>query len=154
MHEASDAHLVSCLPLILKGRPDQHEEEESAAPTDWPLPKELTEPILSALATKEDQSSLHAAMCVCRDLRMAGSRLITYARIKSAADLDRFPRMATLRRLAMLGMPVQGTLVMLRTLPASDASRLRTVESLDWVFQKVSLRGMGAGAYASRLLFR
>ncbi len=144
--------------MILKGRPDRHEEEqeheeETAAPIDWPLPKELTEPILSVLATEEDRSSLHAAMCACRDLRMAGSRLITYVRIKSPADLGRFPRMAKLKRLAVDDIPVQDTLVMLRTLPASNTGCLRTVKSLDWVFKEVSRRGMGAGAYVSRLLF-
>ncbi len=143
-------HLVSCLPL--KGCPDRQEEDqqheaEPAAPTDWPLTEVLTEAILSALATKKDQISLHAAMCACRDFCMAGSRLITSARIKSSADVGRFPRMATLRRLAVYDMPVQGTLVMLRTLPAANAGRLRTVELLTWVFKEVSLRGMGAGAY-------
>jgi hypothetical protein len=159
MHALDLPHLVSCLPSTQQGqRPDRHEEEqqheeEPAAPTDWPLPEELTEPILLVLATKEDRISLHAAMCVCRDLRMAGSRLMTYAMIRSPADLGRFPRMATLKRLLMYSKPVQYNLVMLRTLPASNAGRLRTVESLHWWFEEVGLRGMGGGAYASRLLF-
>ncbi len=146
MHEASDAHLVSCLPLILKGRPDRHEEEqqheEKPAPTDWPLPEALTEYILSALATEEDRGSLHAAMCACRDLRMAGSRLMTYARIESPSDLGRFPRMATLKRLAVRGMSAQTILLAFKAISASVHSHLRTVESFTSDCGRVSDRGL------------
>jgi hypothetical protein len=106
------------------------------------LPEVLTEVILSVLGlgrSDKDQISLHAAMCACRDFRMAGSRLMTYAMIKSPADLGRFPRMATLKRLAVYGIPVQDTLVMLRTLPASIAGRLRMVESFTLEFKEVSV---------------